>query len=138
MVFSHDAAEGAILSQLKKLIRRNYSNPPLHGAKLIGKILQTPILKLKWGQELNQMKERIESLRNLLVSHLAKAPTKTDYSYLKDKKGLFSFCDFSEKQVERLMEEFGIYMTADGRINIAGLNSSNIDYVVKALIAVGG
>ena len=138
VLFSKGSDSEAILSQLKRLVRRNYSNPPLHGAKLIGKILQTPSLKLKWEEELAEMRKRISSSKSLLVSSLANARTQTDYSYLLDKKGLFSFCNLSKLQVERLAKEFGIYMTSDGRINIVGLNNSNIDYVVKSLVAVGG
>lgn len=138
ILFSKGNESDAILSQLRKLVRRNYSNPPLHGAKLIGKILQTPSLKLKWEEELAGMRHRINSLKSLLIASFAKAKTETDYSYLSDKKGLFSFCNLSKEEVERLAQEFGIYMTLDGRMNIAGLNASNLDYVVKSIVSVGG
>ena len=138
LLFSEGDSAASVLSQLKQLVRRNYSNPPLHGARVVSEILQIPALKCQWELELRQMKERVDSLRALLVSRLFAAHTKTDYSYLLDKKGLFSFCNLTKIQVDRLIEEHGIYMTADGRMNIAGLNASNIDLVVKALVAVGG
>ncbi len=138
VLFSKGNAAPAVLSQLKKLVRRNYSNPPRHGAKVIAKILKTSSLRLKWEEELSEMRDRIGSLRALLVSKLRTAPMRTDYSYVLDKKGLFSFCDLSKEQVERLIEDHAIYMTSDGRMNIAGLNASNIEAVVKALVAVGG
>ncbi len=138
MLFSKGGAASAVVSQLKKLVRRNYSNPPSHGAKIIARILQTPSLNLEWRSELNQMKERINSLRGILVSRLALESTQVDYSYLLDKKGLFSFCNLSERQVQTLIQDYGVYMTSDGRMNIAGLNASNIDFVIKALLSVGG
>lgn len=138
MVYSKESAAEPILSQLKQIVRRNYSSPPVHGARVIAKILQTPSLKEEWESELLQMKQRINSLRGILVDRLAKAGTKKDYSYFLDKKGLFSFCNLTKNQVDSLTQDHGIYMTSDGRMNIAALNASNIDLVIKALLAVGG
>lgn len=140
MFLSYSKGESSIsiLSQLKKLVRRNYSNPPLHGARVIGTILKSPSLKEMWEEELAQMRERIQSSRNLFVSKLERAGMQKEYSHFLDKKGLFCFCDLSSNQVDRIIKEYGIYMTSDGRINIAGLNASNIDQVVQALKEVGG
>ncbi len=138
ILFSKGDTASAVLTQLKQLARRNYSNPPVHGARIISKILQTPDLKDEWEEELCRMKERISFLRKLLVSRLASAATQTDYTYFLDKKGLFSFCNLTKDQVDCLIQEYGIYMTSDGRMNIAGLNATNIDLVIKALLAVGG
>jgi aspartate/tyrosine/aromatic aminotransferase len=120
------------------LARRTYSNPPLHGAKIVAKILQEPSLTELWKSELALMKDRIDTLRNLFVSRLSLETMQTDYSYLSKARGLFSFCNLSKQQVDRLQEEYAIYMPSDGRINIAGLSTLNVDYVVNALIAVGG
>lgn len=138
MVFSQENTASNVLSQLRVLARRTYSNPPLHGAKIVAKILQTPSLTVQWQQELSLMKDRIDSLRNLFVEHLSLEKMQTDYSYLASARGLFSFCNLSKHQVDRLIEEYAIYLPSDGRINVAGLSNGNIDYVVNALIAVGG
>jgi aspartate/tyrosine/aromatic aminotransferase len=138
MVFSHETSAANILSQLRVLARRTYSNPPLHGAKIVAKILQEPSLTELWKSELALMKDRIDTLRNLFVSRLSLETMQTDYSYLSKARGLFSFCNLSKQQVDRLQEEYAIYMPSDGRINIAGLSTLNVDYVVNALIAVGG
>ncbi len=137
-LFSTEKASGAILSQLKVLVRRNYSNPPIHGAQIVAHILQDSSLQELWKKELEQMKKRIYEVRALFVSRLTSVSTSIDYSYILKQKGFFSFCDLSELQVDKLITEYGIYMTSDGRMNVAGLNSANIDAVVKALVAVGG
>jgi aspartate/tyrosine/aromatic aminotransferase len=138
MVFSEKSSSINILSQLRVIARRTYSNPPLHGARIVGKILEQPNLREQWSKELTFMKERIDSLRTLFISRLSLEKMQTDYSYLARARGLFSFCNLSKEQVDRLMQQYAIYMPADGRINIAGLNSENVDAVVKALLAVGG
>ncbi len=137
-LFSDERESSIITSQLKRLVRRNYSNPPMHGAKVLAKILQTGALKEAWEEELSQMKARIASMRRLFVEELASSGTISDYSYLLNKKGLFSYCHLSEKQVDRLIHDYAIYLPADGRMNIAGLNKKSIPYVVKSIIAVGG
>lgn len=137
-LFSNPKRAPAILSQLKVLVRRNYSNPTLHGAKIVSTVLTTPSLRKKWEEELMVMRERIAFLKRNLVSCFFKHSSKKDYSYLLDKKGLFSFCDLSKDQVGLLKDKHGIYMTSDGRMSIAGLNHQNIDAIVKAIIEVGG
>ncbi len=137
-LFSNERETPIVTSQLKRLVRRNYSNPPMHGAKVLAKILQTGSLKETWKEELLQMKVRIATMRKLFVEELALAGTRSDYSYLLNKKGLFSYCQLSEKQVERLIHDHAIYLPSDGRINIAGLNKKSIPYVVNAIVAVGG
>lgn len=118
-----------VQSQLKTLIRSNYSNPPKHGAMIVGEILASPALKKMWEEELEGMRSRIGALRELFVK-------KTGFDFLKDRYGMFSFCDLTEAQVKRLMEEFAIYMTGDGRINIAGLNEDNLTYVAESIVQV--
>ena len=126
-----------VLSQLKALIRRNYSNPPKHGAMIVSTILQSPLLCSLWEEELSLMRKRIASMRNALVEELMLQGTK-DYLYLKDKKGLFSFFSLTKEQVATLIQKYGIYMTEDGRMNVVGLTLATIPYVVQAIRRVGG
>jgi aspartate aminotransferase len=138
LLFSNEHTAPKALSQLKLLARRNYSNPPQHGAKIIAKILSTKDLWISWEEELFTMRQRIALLREKFVAALASHGSKVDYSYLLDKKGLFSFCNLSKTQVKHLKDQHGIYMTGDGRLNIAGLNRLNLDKVVTSLISVEG
>ncbi len=119
-------------SHLKSLIRANYSNPPLHGERIITTILQSN-LKQVWIDELGSMRQRIEEMRRALVEGLTKCSTLVDYSFIGQQKGMFSFTGLQPEEVQRLRVEYGIYMPADGRINVAGLNPQNIDYVMGAL-----
>jgi len=136
--FSKQKTKERILSCCKEFIRRNYSNPPLRGAKIVTKILLEPELKKLWNEELAEMRERITEMRKGLVRALSLAGSMKDYSYLLSKKGLFSFSGLSPVQVARLPREYGIYMTSDGRMNLAGLNQKNISFVANAIVEVGG
>jgi len=125
-----------VASKIKNIIRQNYSNPPRHGAAIVSTILQTPDLRREWEKELGEMRTRINQMRKQFADALVSQATKNDFSFLEDCIGLFSFCGLHKEQVARLIEEFGIYMTGDGRVNIAGLNQRNLDYVVQAIIKV--
>jgi aspartate/tyrosine/aromatic aminotransferase len=124
-----------ISSQIKKLIRSNYSNPPAHGAQVVARILGSNDLREEWEGELKKIRERLQNMRNELVDRLYQE-SGLDWGYLKERKGMFAFCDFTKEQVRRLLEEYGIYMTENGRVNVAGLNESNLDYVVDAISEV--
>ncbi|MBA3602695.1 MAG: aspartate/tyrosine/aromatic aminotransferase [Parachlamydiaceae bacterium] len=126
-----------ISSHIKRLIRSNYSTPPLHGSRLAATVLTSPNLRKVWIDELDAMRTRISSMRKALMDGLYDTctGTGTNYSFLGKQKGLFSFCGLSPAQVTYLQKEFAIYMPSNGRINIANLNPSNIDYVTKALRA---
>lgn len=125
-----------IASQIKRLIRTNYSNPPAHGAKIVRTILEDPILKENWRKELKTMRERIAAMRQNLSSGLsAKCPSK-DFSFMKDQKGMFSFLGLERDQVDCLKAENAIFMPGTGRINVAGLSSLNLDYVIDAVVSV--
>ncbi|MBS0627703.1 MAG: aminotransferase class I/II-fold pyridoxal phosphate-dependent enzyme, partial [Verrucomicrobia bacterium] len=137
-LFSEPTLSKKILSQCRVLVRRNYSNPPLHGAKIVSKILQTPLLRQIWQEELLQMRQRIFEIRNNFVVELSLEKSKKDYSYLLEKKGLFFFSGLSVSQVIQLKEEYGIYITLDGRINIGALNQETLSFVAKSIVAVGG
>jgi aromatic-amino-acid transaminase len=125
-----------VLSQLKIVIRTNYSNPPTHGAQVVARVLGTPALRAQWEDELAAMRERIRQMRELLVEKLQAAGLKQDMSYITQQKGMFSYSGLSKDQMLRLRDEFGIYGLDSGRICIAALNQHNIDTVAKAIAAV--
>lgn len=124
-----------VISQLKQIVRGNYSSPPIHGARIVETILQSQTLSKKWHEELGEMRQRIKEMRKILASGLAVA-TGRDYSFLTKQLGIFSYTGLNKDQVMRLRHEYGIYMTENGRANVAGINSKNIDYVVKAFSTV--
>jgi len=138
MAFSRKESAPILSSQCKRLIRRNYSNPPKHGAAIIGHILTNSFLKQLWEEELLQMKQRLCEMRNNFTIALSTQGAKKNYSYLLNKKGLFSFCDLSKDQVETLIKKHAIYLTSDGRINLSGMTQESLSYVAGAIIAVGG
>jgi aromatic-amino-acid transaminase len=135
LTHSEAVAERA-LSKVKVIIRTNYSNPPLHGASIVGYILNEPALKKEWEAELAEMRERIKMMRYALVDALAAKTKKRDFSFFKERSGLFCYCGLEKPQVDRLIADYGIYMTSDGRINVAGLNFDNLEYVAKAIATV--
>jgi len=125
-----------VLSQLKIVIRTNYSNPPTFGAHVVATVLTTPALRAQWEQELAGMRDRIREMRQALVSKLQAAGVKGDFSFITRQKGMFSYSGLSKEQMQRLRSEFGVYGVDSGRICVAALNSRNIDGVVKALAQV--
>lgn len=122
-----------VTSQIKILIRRNYSNPPIHGAKLVGGILSQEGYRKGWEAELAEMRDRVFHLKKAFSERLVAKVKSKDYHYLAKTKGMFCFCGLDQPVVERLIKEKGIYMTYDGRINVAGLTMSSIDYVADAI-----
>jgi aromatic-amino-acid transaminase len=125
-----------VLSQLKIVIRTNYSNPPTHGAQVVATVLTTPALRAQWEQELAGMRERIKRMRRALVEQLAAAGVKGDLSYILEQNGMFSYSGLSAAQMQRLRSEFGVYGVDSGRICVAALNEHNLAYVAKAIAAV--
>ena len=125
-----------VLGQLKFTVRRNYSSPPLHGASVISTVLNDPALKAEWQGEVAQMRERIKAMRQKLFDTLSAAASGRDFSYLITQRGMFSYSGLSPEQVDRLREEFGVYLVRSGRMCIAGLNDGNVDYVAAAMAAV--
>lgn len=134
LYFACDSAEQAnrVGSRLKMIIRGLYSNPPCHGALLVAMILQDKELKQKWLHELAGMRDRIKEMRRTLVSLLKEGSARFDS--LEHQKGMFSFTGLTTAQVNRLINNFGIYLTSDGRINVAGLNQQNVAYVADAIL----
>ncbi|MBL8303134.1 MAG: aminotransferase class I/II-fold pyridoxal phosphate-dependent enzyme, partial [Ideonella sp.] len=129
-----DAAR--VLSQLKIVIRTNYSNPPTHGAQVVATVLTTPALRAMWEEELAGMRLRIKEMRSLLLQKLQAAGVTQDMSFITRQKGMFSYSGLGKEQMQRLRNEFGIYGVDSGRICVAALNHRNIDAVVKAIAAV--
>ncbi len=125
-----------VLSQLKIVIRTNYSNPPTHGAEVVATVLNTPELRKLWEEELAGMRVRIKLMREELVNKLAAAGVKQDFSFIGRQKGMFSYSGLNKAQMERLRGEFGVYGVDSGRICVAALNSRNIDAVVAAIAKV--
>lgn len=132
-----DAAEAArVLSQLKIVIRTNYSNPPGFGATLVAAVLTTPALRSMWEEELAGMRLRIRAMRQALVERLQAAGVAGELDYITRQKGMFSYSGLSAAQMQRLRSEFGVYGLDSGRICVAALNSGNIDRVVAAVAQV--
>jgi len=125
-----------VLSQLKRVIRTNYSNPPTHGGSVVAAILNDPALRAMWEAELGEMRERIHTMRVSLVDKLAASDTARDFGFVSAQRGMFSYSGLNVAQVDRLREEFGIYAVATGRICVAALNTRNIDVVAKSIAAV--
>jgi aspartate aminotransferase len=123
-------------SQVKRIIRANYSNPPAHGGKIVVHILKNEDLKKKWLQDLESIRHRLNSIREKFVERLLERAKKTDFRYLRSHKGMFSFVDLEKKQVQEMISKYGIYLLDNGRINVAGLTEKNLDAVVNGLIAV--
>lgn len=130
-----DTAESAF-SQVKTLARGNYSNPPAHGAKVVATILTDDKLRRAWIQEVADMREHIQQLRDLMVAKLSERGAKRDFSFISRQNGMFSFTGLTPEQVKTLKEEHGLYMVGSGRINVAGMSRSNIDAVCDAIVAV--
>ena len=132
-----DASEAArVLSQLKIVIRTNYSNPPSFGATLVATVLNTPALRAQWESELAAMRERIRAMRQALVARLRAAGVPGDLDSITAQKGMFSYSGLSAPQMQRLRAEFGVYGLDSGRICVAALNSRNLDTVVAAIAKV--
>jgi aromatic-amino-acid transaminase len=125
-----------VLSQLKIVIRTNYSNPPTHGAQVVARVLTTPGLRAMWEEELAGMRLRIKQMRQALVEKLREAGVTADMSFITRQRGMFSYSGLSQQQMQRLRSEFGIYGVDSGRICVAALNSRNIDAVARAMAAV--
>jgi aromatic-amino-acid transaminase len=129
-----DAAR--VLSQLKVVIRTNYSNPPTHGGAIVAGVLGNPELRTLWEKELGEMRVRIKAMRQKLVDGLKAAGVTQDMSFITTQIGMFSYSGLSKDQMVRLRNEFGVYGTDTGRMCVAALNSKNIDYVCACIAKV--
>jgi|SRR5690625_326288 len=136
LITSSQEESERVLSQLKRMIRTNYSTPPIHGAKVVAKVLNTPKLFSLWENELAAMRQRIQKMREALVQALKDHGVTQDFSFILEQRGMFSYSGLTASQVDELREKHAIYAISSGRICIAALNSENIDYVAQAIAEV--
>ena len=125
-----------VLSQLKRVVRANYSNPPTHGSQIVATVLANPELRRLWEQELGEMRERMKAMRRLLVEKIKARVPAADFSFVLRQRGMFSYSGLSKEQVRRLRDEYSIYTIDTGRICIAALTTGNVDYVADAIARV--
>ncbi len=136
-VVTSSADESArVLSQLKRTVRSNYSNPPTHGGQIVAAVLTTPALRALWEQELAGMRDRIRAMRRALTDKLREKAPQADFSFVLSQRGMFSYSGLGKEQVLRLREEFGVYAIDTGRICVAALNTHNVDKVAGAIAKV--
>ena len=136
-VLCADKAEAdRVLSQLKIMVRTNYSNPPIHGGAVVAAVLTNPELRALWEKELGEMRVRIKAMRQQLVDGLKAAGVKQDMGFITDQIGMFSYSGLTKDQMVRLRGEFGVYGTDTGRMCVAALNGKNIGHVCRSIAAV--
>ncbi len=136
-IVATDRDEAArVLSQVKRVVRTNYSNPPTHGGEIVAQVLGTPELRALWEAELAMMRNRIKLMRAELVERLHERLPGRDFTYMLRQRGMFSYSGLTKPQVQRLREEYGIYAVDTGRICVAALNSRNVGYVANAIAAI--
>lgn len=138
VVASSREEAGRVLSQLKRVVRANYSNPPVHGGEIVANILATPELRSTWEAELAQMRDRIKSMRQALVERLRARLPNRNFDFVLRQRGMFSYSGLTKEQVQRLRDDHAVYAIDTGRICVAALNSRNIDYVADAISKVAG
>ncbi|MGQ0654635.1 MAG: amino acid aminotransferase [Betaproteobacteria bacterium] len=127
-----------VLSQVKRVVRSNYSNPPTHGSHVIATVLADPTLRQQWDTELAGMRERIKAMRQSLVDNIHRRVPGADWSFILRQRGMFSYTGLTKEQVRRLREEYSIYTIDTGRVCVAALTTKNVDYVADALAKVIG
>ncbi len=125
-----------MLSQVKRVIRTNYSNPPTHGATIVASVLSSIELRALWEQELGEMRNRIHEMRVAMVEQLRAKGARQDFGFVSRQRGMFSYSGLTSEQVDRLREEFGVYAIATGRICAAALNRKNLDYITDAIVRI--
>lgn len=136
IVSKNKAARELVLANLANVARSIYSMPPDHGAAIAERVLHSPKLRKVWDKELTEMRSRLNGLRTLFVKELKKRNVPLDFSFIANERGLFSFLGIGKGQVVRLREQFHVYMVESSRINFAGINKSNVDYVADSIAAV--
>ena len=132
-----DAAEAElVLGQMKATVRRNYSSPGIHAAGIVSRVLTDPALRTSWEADVAGMRTRIQAMRKSLHGLLSAKQPGRDFNYFLTQRGMFSYTGLSAAQVDRLREEFGVYLVRSGRICIAGLNTGNVERTAVAIAAV--
>lgn len=132
-VAADEASATAVLSQLKKVIRSNYSNPPTHGAAVVETVLADTGLNAMWEEELAHMRDRINGIRKLFVDKISASGIDQDFSFIQKQKGMFSFSGLNQMQVDQLRNEMSIYIVGSGRINVAGISEANVDRLCEGI-----
>jgi len=136
-VVTQNADESArVASQVKRVIRTNYSNPPTHGGAIVSIVLNSPDLRAMWEEELSEMRDRIKQMRTQLIIELKAAGATKDFSFIAAQRGMFSYTGLTKDQVDHLIADHGVYAVGTGRICVASLNTKNIAHVAKAIAAV--
>jgi aromatic-amino-acid transaminase len=125
-----------VLSNVKRIVRTIYSNPPTHGSQIVATVLSNPQLRALWDRELGAMRDRIKAMRKRLVDAIHARVPDANFSFVLQQRGMFSYTGLTREQVRRLREEFSIYAIDTGRICVAALNSKNVDYVADAIAKV--
>jgi Aspartate/tyrosine/aromatic aminotransferase len=125
-----------VRSQIKRIIRTNYSSPASHGAHLVASVLADPAMRARWEGELAEMRERILQMRKLFVRRLREKGVERDFSFIERQRGMFSYSGLSRETVDRLRSQYSIYIVGSGRICVASLNEKNIDYLCEAIADV--
>jgi aromatic-amino-acid transaminase len=136
VVASSPEEAARVLSQVKRIVRTNYSNPPTHGSQLVAAVLASGELRAQWEQELGAMRDRIKAMRLDLVAKIKERAPKAEFGHVVSQRGMFSYSGLTKEQVQRLRKDYSIYAIETGRICVAALNSKNIDYVAEAIAAV--
>ena len=136
VVCDDEATAQSVLGQLKATVRRNYSSPPTHGGQITAAVMSQPELHAMWVGEVTEMRTRIKAMRQKLFEVLSAKVPGRDFGYFISQRGMFSYTGFTPEQVDRLREEFAVYLVRSGRMCVAGLNSRNVDYVADAMAAV--
>ena len=136
LVTQSDEEAKRVLSQLKRVVRTNYSNPPTHGSQIVATVLGNPELRKLWDAELGGMRDRIKAMRKQLAAQVSARVPGADWSFVEKQRGLFTYTGLTKEQVHRLRNEFSIYSIDTGRICVAALNSKNIGYVADAIAKV--
>jgi len=136
IVTGSDEQAARVRSQLKQIVRTNYSNPPSHGAKLVAAVLASPELRSLWERELAGMRERIRKMRAELVARIHDRVPGADFRFVLAQRGMFSYSGLTSDQVRRLREKYAVYAIDTGRLCIPALNAGNVDYVAGAIADV--
>ena len=136
IVTANEEEAARVLSNVKRIVRTNYSNPPTHGGQIVATVLNSPELKNLWERELGAMRERIKGMRKRLVDDIHARAPEADFGFVLKQRGMFSYSGLTKEQVRRLREEYSIYAIDTGRICVAALNSKNVDYVADAIAKV--
>jgi aspartate/tyrosine/aromatic aminotransferase len=136
VIAADSAATEVMLSHIKTVIRANFSSPPAHGSAIVTAVLNDPQLRAQWEQEVGEMRDRINGMRHLFVETLNEKGVDQDFSFITRQRGMFSFSGLNADQVKVLRDKYAIYIVGSGRINVAGMSESSMDYLCSAIADV--